>query len=133
MSPGTFSAVAAVTLAALLQFVLFGALVMKARVRLGVTAPATQGPPEFDRLMRIHLNTMERLVVFLPMLWMAAAVVRSDVACAFGLLFIVSRFVYWRGYVRDPASRMRGNMLTMLSIAGLLVSVRWGLGRQALG
>jgi glutathione S-transferase len=57
---------------ALIQFIFFGALVAIARGKLGVPAPAMSGTPEFERLVRVHLNTMERLVLFVPLLWMAA-------------------------------------------------------------
>lgn len=60
-----------VTVLASIQFTFFGALVAIARGKLGVAAPAMSGPPEFDRLVRVHLNTLERLVLFVPLMWMA--------------------------------------------------------------
>ncbi|RYH28730.1 MAG: MAPEG family protein [Alcaligenaceae bacterium] len=121
-----------VTLLALMQFVFLGALVMRARVSLGVFAPAMGGPPAFERLVRVHLNTMERLIVFLPLLWLAANTLHNDAAAAIGVLFIFSRHLYWRGYVRDPARRRLGNVMTMFAIAVLLVMVLLGLARNAM-
>ena len=121
-----------ITLLSLLQFVFFGALVMKARGRLGVLAPAMDGPFAFERMVRVHLNTMERLVVFLPLLWLAAMVWQPLAAAGVGILFIVSRHLYWRGYVHDPDKRRAGNVMTMVALAALLLMVAVGLVRNAL-
>ena len=51
-----------------------GALVAKARLKEPVSAAATQGSAAFNALYRVHQNTLERLVVFVPLLWMAGCV-----------------------------------------------------------
>ena len=48
-----YSVIALVTLAALIQYFLMGLNVGRARGRLNVPAPATQGHPEFERLYRV--------------------------------------------------------------------------------
>src|SRR5215831_9978548 len=69
--PGLLSAV--VTILALLLFFYMGTRVAAARGKHGIKAPATTGHPEMDRAVRVHMNTLEQLVVFLPLLWLATA------------------------------------------------------------
>jgi len=51
---------------ALLEFVLFGYGVARARILYKVPAPAMSGHEVFDRYFRAQMNTLEQLVVFLP-------------------------------------------------------------------
>lgn len=117
----------------LVQYTFLGALVAHARVALGVPAPATQGPPRFERLMRVHLNTQERLVLMLPLMVLAAQLGQPEVAAAAGAVFAIGRHLYWRGYVSDPARRGVGNVVTMLAVAACLVATLVGLARGWLG
>ncbi len=68
------NAVIAVTLLMLMlvQCFFFGVLVARARTTLNVHAPAMTGDERFERLVRVHLNTQERLVMMLPLLAAAA-------------------------------------------------------------
>jgi hypothetical protein len=61
-----------VTVAALLQYLVFGTLVSRARGKYGVKAPATTGNDMFERFYRVQMNTLELMVVLIPALWMAA-------------------------------------------------------------
>ena len=62
-----------VALLAILQFIIFGILVGRARAKYGVKAPAMTGNEQFERVVRVQMNTLEQLVCFLPALLMAAA------------------------------------------------------------
>jgi glutathione S-transferase len=75
---------------------------------------------------------MERLVVFLPLLWLAASNLHSELAAGLGAVFLISRHVYWQRYAQDPSKRSAGNAMTMVSIAALLVMVLVGLARNAI-
>ena len=118
-----------ITVLALIQFAFFGALVARARSKLGVAAPAMSGPPEFDRLVRVHLNTLERLVLFVPLMWMATQFWAPVWVAAVGLIFLLGRMLYWKGYVKSPEARAVGNIATMLSIGVLLLANVLGLVR----
>lgn len=99
-------------------------LTMKAgqvRGRTGVPAPAMFGHPEFDRQFRIQYNTMEQLVIFLPSIVLFGHYVSEPVAAGLGLVFMLGRALYARGYRIDPAKRGPGFGLTLLSNAVLLV------------
>jgi len=102
------SLVAAVLALALIEFFVFGLLVGRARQTYGVPAPAIAGHPVFDRYMRVHQNTMEQLVVFVPAMWLFATYVSANIAALLGLVFVVGRVLYMRGYVQDPSKRSLG-------------------------
>ena len=61
--------VALVALLALVEYFVLGGLVGRYRGKQ-VPAPAMTGPPEFERTLRAQLNMAERLVIFLPALWL---------------------------------------------------------------
>jgi glutathione S-transferase len=113
--------VALVTSLALLQYFAFGILVGRARARTGVAAPAMTGHPEFERYNRVHQNTLEQLVIFLPALWLFATYVQPLAAAGLGVLFIVGRLVYLRGYVANPGKRTVGFAMTALAQLPLLL------------
>lgn len=115
----------AVIALALMQFFVFGGLVGRARVRYQVEAPAITGHPVFERYYRVHYNTMEQLVCFVPGMLLFGTWVSATGAALLGLLFIAGRIVYLRGYVADPKKRGAGFGISVLPVMILLVG---GLG-----
>ncbi len=113
--------VAIITALALIQFVFFGILVGRMRAKHGVSAPEIVGDPEFMRMFRIHQNTMEQLVVFVPSLWIFAHYWEPKWAAGIGLIYIATRFVYYLDYLKDPKARGRGFGIGFVTIAVLLV------------
>jgi len=113
--------VALVSALAALEVIVFGLLVGRGRLTYGVEAPAMTGHPTWERLNRIHQNSIEQLVVFLPLLWTFAASVNVTWAAVLGAVFLVARILYAVGYARDPARRAPGAVLTaiVVSILGL--------------
>ena len=118
-----------VTLLALLQFVWFGFLVGGARQRYGVHAPATTGHEIFERYHRVHMNTLETMVVFLPSLWLAAQYWSPTWVAAAGAIYLVGRVVYLKGYVADPKKRSAGYGLSFLPTSILLLAALVGVVR----
>jgi glutathione S-transferase len=112
-----------VTVLILLQFTWFGIQVGSTRAKHDVKAPAMSGAPEFDRSFRVHYNTMEQLVVFLPALWLYAHMVNPLWAAGFGVVYLIGRFVYRAAYLKDPASRSTGMTLSFLPGAIMLIWV----------
>ncbi|MDJ0750306.1 MAG: MAPEG family protein [Woeseiaceae bacterium] len=110
-----------VTFLALAQYVLFGIQVGSLRGKHGIKAPAASGHPEFERMNRVHLNTMEQLVIFLPALWIHAFFANPMYGAGIGLVFVAGRFLYRAEYLKDPASRGPGFTLTFISSALLLI------------
>ena len=115
--------VAIVTVAALLQFFWFGWQVGVARGKYNIAAPAVSGNELFERVFRVHMNTQEQLVVFLPALWIFASFISPLWAAVLGAIFIVGRAIYARTYVKDPKSRSPGFAMTALPVLALLVGI----------
>jgi uncharacterized MAPEG superfamily protein len=118
--------VAIVIALALLEFVVFGLLVGRARRLYGVKAPATTGHEIFERYFRVHYNTMELLVVFVPAVWLFGLYVSPRWGAAIGAVYLVGRILYLRGYVADPAKREFGFGLSVMPIIVLVVGALWG-------
>jgi hypothetical protein len=117
-----------VAMLAIVQYLFFGGLVGKARDRYGVHAPAVTGADGFERIYRVQMNTLELLVVLLPALYAAAHYWSAPIVAGFGAIYLVGRFIYWRAYVSNPASRSLGFGLSIgpvfiLALAALVPAV----------
>ena len=116
-------AVVIVTVLALVQYLYFGVQVGSVRQKSGVKAPAMAGNEEFERVNRVHLNTLEQLVVLLPALWLYAQYVNPLWGAGLGVVYLIGRFLYSAAYKKDPATRTLGFMLTFLPGAVMLIWV----------
>ena len=58
------------TLFAILLYFYTVLLVIQARGRTGIKAPATTGDPEFERTFRVQMNTLEWMPILLPAMWL---------------------------------------------------------------
>lgn len=118
-----------VIMLALLEYIWLGARVGLARGRTGVQAPAVTGNEEFERHFRVHYNTIEQLIMFIPAIWFFAQYVHVLGAVVVGLVFIAGRAMYAISYVKDPATRGVGMMLTVfpcyILILGALGGAAW--------
>ena len=103
-----------VILLALLEYVALGVMVGRARGTYGVEAPATTGNPDFERIYRVHVNTLEALIVFIPAVWIFAMAVHYKTAVVLGLLFLIARIIYARGYMSAASKRGTGAALSAL-------------------
>jgi len=115
--------VAIVTVLALLQFTWFGIQVGSLRAKHEIKAPAMFGQTEFDRMYRVHYNTMEQLVVFLPALWLYAHMVNPLWGAGLGVVYLIGRFIYRAAYLKNPAGRSAGFTLSFLPSAIMLIWV----------
>ena len=106
---------------AIFEYFVFVMLCGQARGRFGVVAPSTTGNASFERYYRVQMNTVEQLAIFLPALLLFAVYVSEPVAAGLGLVFILGRGLYARGYLSDPGRRGPGFGLTLLANASLLI------------
>ena len=116
-------AVVIVTVLALVQYTFFGIQVGGARQKSGVKAPATSGDQQFECVNRVHQNTLEQLVVFIPALWLYAHYVNPLWGAGMGVVYLIGRFIYSAAYTKDPSSRSLGFMLTFVPGAVMLLWV----------
>lgn len=118
----------------LLDMVLYFILFMnvgRARTKFNVQAPSTDGPEEFLRIFRTHMNTLEQLAFHLPLLWIAAYAMDDVFAAAFGSVWLLGRILYARGYYRKAKSRNKGFLISFVmniilfigAMAGTLASL----------
>jgi glutathione S-transferase len=98
----------------------------KARGKYGVIAPTIEGPPEFLRIFRAHMNTLEQLVLFLPALAMFAIAWGDQLAAAIGVFWPLGRVLYARGYAKAADKRGPGFGLSFMSSAVLLLGALVG-------
>ncbi len=119
--------VALVTLLLILQYLYFMAMVGKARGAADIKAPAVTGDDNFERNNRVHLNTLEQLIITLPTMWICADYFSSTFAGVMGLTFLVGRFVYRSTYIADPARRGTGMMIGFMANVALIITALWGV------
>jgi glutathione S-transferase len=123
---------AIITLLAIAIYFVLTFNVGRARAKFGIQAPATDGPADFQRVYRVHMNMVEQLMMFLPLLWLTAVIAEDHVAATIGLIWSFGRIIYAIGYYRDASKRMPGFLIGLLSTASLFVLVAWNLAEQLL-
>ena len=121
-----------VMLAALIEYMVFAGLVGAARGKYGIRAPATTGHPQFERIYRVHQDTLEALIVFVPALLVFACYLSFSWAAGLGVAFIVARAIYAVSYIRSPDKRGPGAGLTGVVNIALVLGGLWGLGKHLL-
>lgn len=131
--PLAFHLTVIVSALALLLNIVFALRVGQARVRLGVMAPETSGPDEFNRVYRVHQNTIEQLVLFLPSLWLFYMVFHTIWGAVVGVIWILARLLYSSAYRKDPARRAPGMLVTIVSSLALLLCALLGSLIASLG
>ena len=99
----------------------------RARGRYGIKAPAVTGHPDFERVFRVQMNTVEQSVLFFPALWLCANYFRADVAGIAGLVWVIGRVWYAIGYYRAASARGAGFTVSVLGFAVLLAGGGFGL------
>jgi glutathione S-transferase len=119
-------------LLALFEYLVMSALVGRARAKYGIKAPATTGHPDFERANRVHINTLENLIVFVPAVWIFATYVSPAWAAALGALFVVGRALYAIGYLQAAEKRGAGAGITGIVNMALVVGGLIGIVRALL-
>jgi uncharacterized membrane protein YecN with MAPEG domain len=110
-----------VTILTLIVFFYMGIRVGGARTKLNVPAPAMTGPDEFMRTLRVHENTMEALLIFLPALWLFAVTSHDLWAAVVGIFFPIGRILYAQGYYQAADKRGTGFMIGLGATAVLVI------------
>lgn len=125
---------AIVTLLAVAFYFFLATRVAAARGKYGVQLPATTGNPDFERVFRVHQNTLEWLPIFLPTLWLCAIYLNDVAAAVLGLVWIGGRVLYFTGYSQAVEKRLPGFFIQstacILLFAGALAGIvlHWSRG-----
>jgi glutathione S-transferase len=121
---------AAVTLLALLLYLIVSLNVGEARRKYEVRAPATTGNEHFERAYRVQMNTLEQMAFFLPALWLCAIFLSDIAAAVIGIVWVGGRALYALAYINDPASRGRGMMISFIAASALYLGALFGVVRS---
>ena len=103
-----FHLTALITCLAILMYFFFSFQVAKARGTYGIKAPATSGNPDFERVFRVQMNTLEWMPIFLPALWLFAIYISDPIAAGLGVVWIIGRILYMTGYAEAANKRSLG-------------------------
>jgi glutathione S-transferase len=120
-----------VVLLALVEFFYFSLEVGKARGRYNIPAPATTGNEIFERYFRVHMNTLELLVMFVPSILLFGQYLSPYIAAGLGVVYLIGRLVYLFAYVKEPKKRSAGFGLSILPIMVLMLGAIVGAVRAA--
>jgi glutathione S-transferase len=117
---------ALVTLGVVVLMFVLAANVGRARGKYGIAAPATSGNPEFERVFRVQMNTLENAMMFLPSFWVFAAFISEIWASAIGLVWLAARVWYAVAYQAEAARRGPAFGLSMAAVTVLTLGGAWG-------
>ena len=124
---------ALVTLLAVALYFFFATQVAAAHRRFGVKLPAMTGHPDFERIYRVHANTLEWMPTFLAPLWLCAFYFSDIAAAVLGLVWIAGRGLYFSGYRRAPEGRLPGFFVQTTACILLFIGAAAGVFRQFAG
>ena len=86
------------------------------RAKFGVDAPSHSGPPDYERIVRAHQNTLDHLAIFLPGLWLFAFTVGPIWAAGIGIIWPFARLAYALGYYAETNKRLPGLIVSLLPV-----------------
>jgi glutathione S-transferase len=115
------------TLASMLMYGWTVKNVGTARLKYKIMAPSMDGPLEFLSACRVQANTIEQMILFLPLLWLCAMFLNDRWAAIGGALWILGRVIYALGYYNDPPKRAVGFGISIVATLGLLIASGVGL------
>jgi glutathione S-transferase len=121
---------AIVTLLVVLFYFFVATRVSAARRKFDVKLPATTGHPDFERVFRVHMNILEWMPIFLPLLWLCAIYFSDAAAAALGLVWIVGRALYLVGYSEAVEKRLPGFFIQSMACILLLIGAVVGIITQ---
>ncbi|MBC7406071.1 MAG: MAPEG family protein [Candidatus Parcubacteria bacterium] len=111
------------TIMAIIVFLFQSKNVAKGRIKYNVLSPKTMGHNDnFDRIFRVHLNTLEQMPIFLPLLWIFALTISPIYSFGLGVAWSIGRIAYSIGYYKSAEGRH--NLIGYLSdLASLILMV----------
>jgi glutathione S-transferase len=106
-------------LAFVMYFWLIGNVIL-ARGKYGIQTPSVIGNKDFERVYRAQQNTLEHLVVFVPLLFLFSQYVSPTWGAGIGLVWVLARVWYALGYYA-PTGKKRSAGFTLSVVALLLL------------
>ena len=118
-----------IILLAMLQYLAFSFRTGTSRPKYGVLPPKMTGNETWERISRVHQNTLEQIVVFIPALLLFSYYVSPRWALLPGVAYLVARQVYSHQYINNPPKRLFPptflvNVILVLGgIIGIIISL----------
>jgi uncharacterized membrane protein YecN with MAPEG domain len=113
--------VTAVVCLSLCVYVYFAMKVGFGRRVYGVKPPGCTGEAQWERFNRIHLNTLEQYMIFIPSVYGFGFYVDPNWAAGIGLVLVMGRIFFYFGYKKEPLKRMPGVLITSAANYTLLL------------
>jgi len=118
---------ALVSLLTVLFYFFLATRVAVAHAKFNVKLPAVSGNPDFERVYRVQMNTLEWMPTFLVPLWLCALTLNDLGAAILGLVWIFGRALYYVGYSQAVEKRVPGFFIQagacLLLIIGAFVGI----------
>lgn len=121
---------AIVTLLAVALYFFLATRVAVAHGKFDVKLPAMTGNPDFERVVRAHVNTLEWMPTFLAPLWLFAIYLSDPGAAALGIVWIAGRLLYYAGYSRAVEKRLPGFFIQSIACILLFIGAAAGIIRH---
>lgn len=83
------------------------------RGKASLTPPAMTGNADYEIANRIHCNSTEQLVLFLPLAWLTALQIGDIWGAIACLVWIAGRALYMQAMSSDPSKRGTGMLITI--------------------
>ncbi|CAN0345682.1 microsomal glutathione S-transferase 2-like [Lampetra fluviatilis] len=108
-------------------------MVVKMRRKYNIKHPFVTGNTELEIVYRANQNLQDYYPIFLVTMWTAGLFTSSAAAAFIGLMYIVARYKYFKGYMGTDNKRVPGYFLakrlmfslSALSAVGLLNFALW--------
>jgi glutathione S-transferase len=118
---------AIVSLLVIAIYFYFATRVAAAHGKFGVSLPAQTGNADFERICRVHINTLEWMPIFFVPLWLCAFYLNDVAASVLGIVWIVGRIVYSVGYSRAVEKRLPGFFIQSTACILLFIGAAAGI------
>ena len=118
------------TVVALLVYYVLCINVSRARAKYDVPAPKMSGDPNFERVLRVQMNTVEQLVIFLPLLWLFSFFISPVWAGVLGGIWAIGRIIFAWGYYQAAEKRGIGFGIGALVTLALFIGSIFGIVRE---
>lgn len=88
-----------------------------------IVPPKMVGNDEYEIAYRIQGNSVEQLLMFMPIMWIAAYALGDIWGGAAGLVWLIGRFVYAGAMRSDPSKRGTGMVITSAPLLVLMIAI----------
>jgi hypothetical protein len=98
-----------------------------ARGKHGILPPRCDGPDEFVRVFRVQQNTLEQVVLFLPLLWLAGIFFNPLFAAVLGWIWVIARVWYALAYSKAAEDRLPPFIIGIIVDVVLFIMALYGV------